>query len=98
MSVARPIDAFVGRSAELALLDRVLRRVKRTGQGAMLSVRGRRRVGKSRLVEEFIGRSGCRSIYFTAVQGPPGAELERFLAAVARSDVPAGDDVREGTA
>jgi len=97
MSVARPLGAFVGRSAELALLDRVLRRVKRTGQGAMLSIRGRRRVGKSRLVEEFIGRSGCRSIYFTAVQGP-GAELGRFLDAVARSDTPAGEDIREGAA
>jgi len=62
----------------------------------MLSLRGRRRVGKSRLVEEFIAGTGCRSIFFTAVQGPGAAELERFLDAVARSDAPAGDDVRAG--
>lgn len=96
MSADRPIDAFVGRAAELAILGRALRRVKRTGQGAMLSLRGRRRVGKSRLVEEFIKRSDCAAISFTAIQGPGAAELERFLEAIARSETSAGEDVREG--
>lgn len=97
MVAARPIDAFVGRNAELALLERTLRRVKRTGQGAMLSLRGRRRVGKSRLVEELITRAACPSIFFTAVQGPGATELERFLDTIARSDAPAADEVRAGT-
>lgn len=94
----RPIDLFVGRTSELALLDRALRRVKRTGRGTMLSLRGRRRVGKSRLVEELLARAGCPSIFFTAVQGPGAAELDRFVEAIARSNAPAAEDVRGGTA
>lgn len=61
-------------------------------------MRGRRRVGKSRLVEEFIDRAGCPSIFFTAVQGPSFQELGRFLEAIARSDAPAAEDVRGGAA
>lgn len=91
------MDAFVGRDAELAMLERTLERVKRTGRGALLSIRGRRRVGKSRLVEEFIRRSGCASVFFTPVQGPGPEELDRFLDAIAQSDAPAGEEVRGGT-
>jgi uncharacterized protein len=91
-----PMYAFAGRDAELATLDRILERVRRTGRGALLSLRGRRRVGKSRLVEELIRRSNCASIFFTAVQGPSAAELDRFLHAVAQSDAPAAEDVRAG--
>lgn len=89
---------FVGRDEELAGLLRILRRISRTGTGAMVAMRGRRRVGKSRLVEELIERSGCPSISYTPVQGPSGQELERFLAAVSRSDAPAADEVRRGAA
>lgn len=96
MTSDRPIDAFVGRTSELALLDRALRRVRRTGRGTMLSLRGRRPVGKSRLVEEFIARARAPAIFFTAVQGPSAVELERFLDAIARSDAPAAEEVREG--
>ncbi len=96
MARSRRMDVFVGRDPELATLDRTLERVKRTGRGAMLSMRGRRRVGKSRLAEEFIRRSGCASVFFTPVQGPGTQELDRFLDAVAQSDAPAGEDVRSG--
>ncbi|MHB1469375.1 MAG: AAA family ATPase, partial [Solirubrobacteraceae bacterium] len=87
---------FVGRDRELAILERILRRTGRTGLGAMVAMRGRRRVGKSRLVEELIARSGCRSISYTPVQGPSSQELERFLGAVSRSDAPAAQEVRRG--
>lgn len=90
------MGTFVGRDSELTALDRILERVKRTGRGAMLSIRGRRRVGKSRLVEEFVGRSNCASVFFTPVQGPGAQELDRFLDAIAASDAPAGEDVRRG--
>lgn len=90
------MDSFVGRDTELATLARVLERVRSTGAGALISMRGRRRVGKSRLVEEFIRRSGCPSVFYTAVQGPGPQELGRFLEAVASSDVPAAEDVRQG--
>lgn len=92
----RRTDAFVGREAELARLTGILERVKRTGGGAMVSIRGRRRVGKSRLVEEFIRRSGCPAVSYTPVQGPGPQELDRFLVAVAQSDAPAAEDVRGG--
>lgn len=97
MSPPRPTDTFAGRDTELARLDGILSQVRESGRGVLLSIRGRRRVGKSRLVEEFIHRSGCASVFYTAVQGPSGQELERFVEAIGGSDVPAGDDVRAGT-
>ncbi|NUP66427.1 MAG: ATP-binding protein [Nonomuraea sp.] len=51
-------------------------------------MRGRRRVGKSRLAEEFISRSGVPSLFFTAAQEPLTDQLERFVADVAASDLP----------
>lgn len=51
----------------------------------MLSIRGRRQVGKSRLIEEFIGRSGEKAVYYTATQQPAAKELELFREAVASS-------------
>jgi uncharacterized protein len=92
----RPIDTFVGRERELSRLERVLEGVRRTGGGSLLSIRGRRRVGKSRLVEEFIQRSGCQAVFYTAVQGPGPQELDRFLETIARSDAPAAGEVRAG--
>jgi AAA+ ATPase superfamily predicted ATPase len=60
---------FVGRGAELALLDKRLSRVRTSGEGAALSIRGRRQVGKSRLVQEFCDRSGVPYFFYTAVKG-----------------------------
>jgi AAA+ ATPase superfamily predicted ATPase len=91
------MDTFVGRERELARLERALDGVRETGHGALLSIRGRRRVGKSRLVEELIQRSNCASVFYTAIQGQGPQELERFLETIARSDAPAGADVRAGT-
>jgi len=64
----------------------------------MIAMRGRRRVGKSRLVEELIARSGCRSVFYTPVLGPSGQELDRFLTAVSRSDAPSAEQVKRGAA
>ncbi len=42
-------------------------------------VRGRRQVGKSRLIEEFIDRSGVPAVFFTATKGrETSAELNEF--------------------
>ncbi len=87
---------FVGREGELARLTRHLDQVRKTHRGLLLSVRGRRRVGKSRLVEQFVGKSGAQAIFYTAVQGPGSVELQRFFEAIKQSDVPAADDVRQG--
>jgi uncharacterized protein len=96
MTDGDPAGLFRGRERELEALLRTLRRIQRTGRGAMISMRGRRRVGKSRLAQELIRRSGCPSVFYTPVRGPGPHELERFVSAIARSDAPAATDVRRG--
>jgi len=90
------MDAFVGREHELAKLDRALEGVRRTGRGGFISMRGRRRVGKSRLVEEFAQRSGCPYLFYTAVKEEGESELGRFLEALAQSELPAAAQRRAG--
>lgn len=84
---------FLGREHELALLDRMLERISRGGRagrpGRAVLMRGRRRVGKSRLAEEFIERAGLPSLFFAASAQPdPSVELALFAEAVLRSDLP----------
>ena len=66
------MGSFVGRERELAslaaMLDRVVRHRGDASPGQCVFVRGRRRVGKSRLLEEFIERSGVAHLFFTASQ------------------------------
>jgi predicted ATPase len=51
------VAGFVGRETELALLDSRLQRVSAVGSGIAVAIRGRRQVGKSRLVQEFCDRA-----------------------------------------
>lgn len=84
--------SFIGREPELRELDRLLERVRTPGRGdrgIAVAVRGRRRVGKSRLASEFIRRSGAPSVYFQAARGAPvHAELAEFASAIAISSLP----------
>ncbi len=58
----------------------------RTGTGRFVLVRGRRQVGKSRLIEEFVARSETRGIFFTATKGrDPQAELNEFQTMASQS-------------
>lgn len=86
------MDGFIGRHTEIALLDDALTRVRDGGRsnrpGRALLMRGRRRVGKSRLVEEFIERSGLPHLFFTAVGGSRESDLAGFGAEVAASSLP----------
>ncbi|MGI8729646.1 MAG: AAA family ATPase, partial [Solirubrobacteraceae bacterium] len=70
---------FIGRDHELQRLQTRLESSRRTGQGEFIAMRGRRRVGKSRLVEEFAQRAGVPYVFYTAVQERPERELARFL-------------------
>ncbi|GII80656.1 ArsR family transcriptional regulator [Sphaerisporangium rufum] len=83
---------FVGREAELRALDGLLTRVKSAAGGSRPGVcvlmRGRRRIGKSALAEEFVGRSGLPHLYFTAARASAEQELEQLLADVADSTLP----------
>jgi len=51
----------------------------------MLALRGRRQIGKSRLVEEFIHRSGACAIFYTASRQSATEELRNFTEQLAES-------------
>ena len=82
---------FVGRTRELAMLQRLLDRVATSEParpGKALLIRGRRRVGKSRLVEEFIARAGVPVLFFTASTRTSAEELRLFADEAQRSALP----------
>lgn len=81
---------FIGRKHELGVLGKALERV-RAGvggeePGVCLLVHGRRRVGKSRLVERFIQEAGVPAVFFTASRQTDEPSL--FVEDVAASDLP----------
>ena len=83
---------FVGRHGYMVTMEAELDRVRQTSRGRLVSMRGRRRLGKSRLVDEFL-RRGARPpvpyVFFTASSQPLARELELFAQDVARSELPA---------
>ncbi|MDR0284133.1 MAG: ATP-binding protein, partial [Propionibacteriaceae bacterium] len=83
---------FVGRQRELALLHAQLAAV-RAGSGSppgrAIIVAGRRRAGKSRLVQEFCETSGVASVVFQATHNRTShAEMADFVDAIATSGLP----------
>ncbi len=88
------MSELVGRQAQLATLNQLLEPIRsRVGNdrpGYCLLMRGRRRVGKSRLVETFAERSGVPTLYFTASRQQRG-ELDLFAEAVIESNLPSSD-------
>jgi uncharacterized protein len=93
------MNDFVGRSGYIATLEAELDRVRQTDRGRLVSMRGRRRVGKSRLVDEFLRRGAhppVPYVFFTASRQPLARGLEMFAQDVARSELPAADVVRGG--
>ena len=91
---------FVGRERYLRVLNDQLEQVRRSGEGRFVSMRGRRRVGKSRLVEEFLRRQEEQVpyVFFTASRQPWERELSLFAEDVAESDLPAAEVARGGLA
>ncbi len=85
---------FFGRQLELALLRKRLDRVSESGRATAVAIRGRRQVGKSRLVQEFCDRAELPYLYFTAIKGAsPVESVAAFLAAVRESSLPANRDL-----
>ncbi len=72
-ATSMPKSEFFGRERELAALGAELRSASASGAGRLIAVRGRRQVGKSRLVEHFAERSG---IAYGVVAGMKGAPVE----------------------
>lgn len=83
---------FVGRQRQLNLLHNELDRAGGDSSdpepGRCVLIRGRRRVGKSRLVEEFIAQAGVPSMFFTASRRGMAAEVSLFVDEAARSSLP----------
>lgn len=88
------MSAFVGRGQQLSWLDALLARVADDPgpkPGKALLMRGRRRVGKSRLAEEFLARAGVPYMYFTASTRTSDEELRLFAQEAAASTLPGAD-------
>src|SRR5665811_450564 len=79
---------FIGRDAEMAALQAEFAQVEEGG-GRFAWVRGRRRVGKSRLVQEFCDRSDAPYAFFQAQRRGERKSIALFADAVARSTLPA---------
>ncbi|WP_402467448.1 ATP-binding protein [Isoptericola aurantiacus] len=94
--------AFHGRSADLRLLRRQLEDVHTgagTTSGRALMVSGRRRVGKSRLVQELCDRADVPSVVFQATRRrSTSAERRDFLDTVSQAGLPGSDLVAGLTA
>lgn len=89
---------FVGRRTELSLLAKRIEHITQSGTGLAVAVRGRRQVGKSRLVQELCDRSGLPYLYFTAVKGASITEsTAQFLAELKESDLPNDHALLPGT-
>ncbi len=82
---------FVGRADLLARIDREWAAVREEGEGRMITIRGRRRVGKTWLVEEFIERAAPPSVFFAASRQTEDRELALFAQALAQSSLPSKD-------
>ena len=86
---------FRGRTGDLDVLAGQYRTVVEGGgatRGRAVIMTGRRRVGKSRLVQEFCDRSGAPYVVFQATRGRgPVAERADFTAALAHSALPGAE-------
>lgn len=89
------MQGFVGRARELHELEGELGRA-RAGRGRLVTVRGRRQVGKSWLVSEFLERYDGPSLFFDAHGYTETRELERFREALAVSDLPSAPIATSG--
>ncbi|MCO6006567.1 ATP-binding protein [Actinoallomurus purpureus] len=88
------VARFIGRKTELAILGKRLDRVTASGAGIALAVRGRRQVGKSRLVQEFCDQSRVPYVFSAATKGASPVEaVASFLNDLRESALPAERDL-----
>ena len=80
---------FIGRSAELGLLNRALK----SGRSELIPIYGRRRVGKSELILKFM--AGNPGVYYLGKQSPAALQVRDFLEEAARAlDMPLLGELR----
>jgi AAA+ ATPase superfamily predicted ATPase len=86
------VRRFLGRAHELGVLRDALTRIWSAADAAQpgecVLIRGRRRVGKSSLVEEFLRTAGVPSVFFTAAGRSAADELTELADVVAASTLP----------
>ena len=87
---------FVGRREQLATLTRCWDRARQQARGELVLVRGRRQVGKSRLVEEFLRQVDTPAVYYTATHHTSDRERQRFVDALATSSLPSATRIASG--
>jgi uncharacterized protein len=79
------MTTLFGRANDLSRLTAELDVVRRGGGGRFVWLRGRRRVGKSRLVQEFCDSTGARYCFFQAPARPRDEALNEWVEAVQES-------------
>jgi hypothetical protein len=85
---------FIGRVTELAVLGSRLSAIATNGEARAVAIRGRRQVGKSRLVQEFCDRADVPYVYFAATKGQSSVEaIGEFLAELRESTLPRDRDL-----
>jgi AAA+ ATPase superfamily predicted ATPase len=83
---------FFGRLPALRTLGQLVTDVVSSGSGKLLTVRGRRQVGKSRLLTHFTENSGLAYLYFSAVKNAStGQQLAALTADAATATRPLSD-------
>lgn len=86
---------FIGRHRELAVLLRTLDEVREDlasdRPGRCLILRGRRRIGKSALVEAFLRTTGVPNAFHTAEIGTGADPLAEFIESIRSSTLPEAD-------
>jgi uncharacterized protein len=86
------VRRFIGRGHELGVLRDALTRIRSTPNavqpGECILIRGRRRVGKSSLVEEFLRTADMPYVFFTAAGRSAEDELTELAEVVATSTLP----------
>lgn len=87
------MSGYVERQQQTAELQHLFEQVTETMDrpGRAVLIRGRRRVGKSRLVEEFVNSTGVPSVFFTAAGRSIRDDLAAFAEDVATSTLPGSE-------
>lgn len=86
---------FVGRSEQISVLDAELGRVGRS-TGRFLWTTGRRRVGKSRLVQHWLDSKDVPYVYYQAPRKATEAAIAELNEAIGKSTLPEADLVSAG--
>jgi len=88
------VSTFIGRQEQLRELKRLLFQiVENPSSGKALLIRGRRRIGKSRLVAKFVEQSGVPYVFFAATKTPNEPQL--FVQEVLSSNLPGRENFKD---